>query len=46
VVALQRDEGLWYHLRESALLRLHRDNNRANYAAAIRDVLGRPQAVG
>jgi hypothetical protein len=45
-VALQRDEGLWHHLRESALHRLHRDNNRADYATAIRDVLGKPQPDG
>lgn len=43
VVTLQRDEGLWYRVRESALHRLHRDNNRAAYAAAIRGVLGNPQ---
>ena len=40
VVALQRDEGLWHHLRNSALHRLHRDNNRGDYAAAISGVLG------
>ena len=42
VVALQRDEGLWHHLRESALHRLRQDNSRAAYAAAIRGVIGEP----
>jgi glycosyltransferase involved in cell wall biosynthesis len=42
-VALQRDEGLWHHLRESALHRLRQDNDRAHYASAIREVLGDPQ---
>ncbi|HEX3993640.1 MAG TPA: glycosyltransferase, partial [Acetobacteraceae bacterium] len=44
VVALQRDEGLWHCLRDSALHRLHRDNNRADYAAAISGVLGPPHS--
>ena len=42
VVALQRDVGLWHHLRESALHRLRRDNSRAAYGAAIRNVVGEP----
>ncbi len=46
VVALQKDEGLWHHVRESALHRLRHDNNRETYAAAIREVLGKPQVDG
>jgi hypothetical protein len=45
VVALQRDEGLWHHVRESALHRLRREHNRTDYAAAICDVLGEPRAA-
>jgi O-antigen biosynthesis protein len=45
VVALQRDEGLWHHVRESALHRLRRENNQTDYAAAICDVLGEPRAA-
>jgi GT2 family glycosyltransferase len=46
VVAVQRDEGLWQRLRDGALHRLHRENNRADYAAAIREVLGPPMRDG
>jgi glycosyltransferase involved in cell wall biosynthesis len=44
VVALQRDEGLWHRVRDSALHTLHRDNNRLDYAAAISGVLGPPHS--
>ncbi len=44
VVALQRDEALWQSLRDSALDRVRRDNNREAYAAVIRAVLGPPAA--
>ena len=40
VVAVQRDAELWQRLRDTALDRLRRENNRADYAAAIRGVLG------
>src|ERR1019366_5196645 len=46
VVALQRDAALWQRLRDAALDRLPRENNREAYAAAIRDVLGPPIADG
>jgi glycosyltransferase involved in cell wall biosynthesis len=46
VVALHRDESLWHHVRDSALHRLHHDNNQADYAASIRDVLGKPMTDG
>jgi GT2 family glycosyltransferase len=46
VVALQRDEALWQRLRDAALDRLLRENNREGYAEALRDVLGPPIAHG
>ena len=39
-VALQRDEAVWNRLRDAALARIHQENNRGHYAAAIRRVLG------
>ncbi len=42
VVAAQRDEVLWTRLREAALDRIRLENNREDYAAAIRGVLGPP----
>lgn len=46
VVAVQRDEALWQGLRDAALDRLRRDNNREDYAAAILGVLGPPLSGG
>ena len=43
VVAVQRDAALWGHLRDAALDRLRRENDREHYAEAIRDVLGPPR---
>jgi GT2 family glycosyltransferase len=40
VVEAQRNEALWQRLRDAALDRLRRENNREDYAAAIRGVLG------
>ena len=39
IVALYRDETLWQRLRDAALERLARENNEADYAAAIKAVL-------
>ena len=46
VVAVQRDEALWQRLRDAALDRLRQENNREDYAAAIRGVLGPPLVDG
>jgi O-antigen biosynthesis protein len=40
VVRLYRDPALWRTVRETALERLRRDNNAADYAAAVEAVLG------
>jgi glycosyltransferase involved in cell wall biosynthesis len=45
-VVLQRDEALWQSLRGAALDRIRLENNREDYAAAIRGVLGPPLAGG
>ncbi len=39
IVALYRDEGLWQSLRENALGRVRAENGRAQYEAAVRQVL-------
>jgi glycosyltransferase involved in cell wall biosynthesis len=39
ILALYRDEALWQRLRDAALARLERDNNPADFAAAIEAVL-------
>jgi len=40
IVALYRDPTLWQTLRDNALARVQAENGRADYEAAVKDVLG------